>query len=72
VDFGPVQVQPSEFAKLGVVTVLAGYLAEKPVGEHTVFLKTLCIFSVPALLVFLQRTSVPRWSSGRSSSLWRT
>ena len=54
VDIGPVQVQPSEFAKLGIVIVLAGYFAEKPVGEHTVFLKALCILSVPALLVFMQ------------------
>src|ERR687894_1557792 len=51
---GPVQVQPSEFAKLGVVIVLAGYFAEKPVSEYAVFLKALCILAVPALLVFLQ------------------
>src|ERR671914_2809922 len=54
VDIGPVQVQPSEFAKLGMVIILAGYFAEKPVGEHTVFLKALGILAVPALLVFLQ------------------
>jgi rod shape determining protein RodA len=54
VYIGPVQLQPSEFAKLGMVIVLAGYFAEKPVGEHTVFLKALCILSVPALLVFMQ------------------
>jgi rod shape determining protein RodA len=54
VDIGPVQVQPSEFAKLGMVIVLAGYSAEKPVGEHAVFLKALGILAVPALLVFIQ------------------
>jgi rod shape determining protein RodA len=54
VDVGPVQVQPSEFAKLGMVVVLAGYFAEKPVGEHMVFLKALCLLAVPALLVFMQ------------------
>ena len=54
VDIGPVQVQPSEFAKLGMVIVLAGYFAEKPVGEHTVFLKALGILAFPALLVFMQ------------------
>jgi rod shape determining protein RodA len=54
VDIGPVQVQPSEFAKLGMVVVLAGYFAEKPVGEHTVFLRALGILAVPALLVFMQ------------------
>ena len=51
---GPMQVQPSEFAKLGMVIVLAGYFAEKPVGEHMVFLKALCILAAPALLVFVQ------------------
>src|SRR5918997_871635 len=54
VDVGPVQVQPSEFAKLGMVIVLAGYFAEKPVGEHTVFLRAMGILAVPALLVFMQ------------------
>jgi rod shape determining protein RodA len=54
VDVGPVQVQPSEFAKLGMVIVLAGYFAEKPVGEHTVFLKALGLLTLPALLVFMQ------------------
>jgi rod shape determining protein RodA len=54
VDIGPVQVQPSEFAKLGMVVVLAGYFAERAVGEHTVFLKALGVLAVPALLVFMQ------------------
>ena len=54
VDIGPVQVQPSEFAKLGIVIVLAGYFAEKPVGEHIVFLKALGLLTLPALLVFMQ------------------
>src|ERR687894_1731210 len=54
IDIGPMQVQPSEFAKLGMVIVLAGYFAEKPVGEHTVFLRAVGILAVPALLVFLQ------------------
>jgi rod shape determining protein RodA len=51
---GPVQVQPSEFAKLGMVVVLAGYFAEKPVGEHLVFIKAIGIISIPAALVFMQ------------------
>jgi rod shape determining protein RodA len=51
---GPVQLQPSEFAKLGMVVVLAGYFAEKSVGHHLVFLKALGILSIPALLVFTQ------------------
>ncbi len=54
VDIGPVQVQPSEFAKLMMVLVLAGFFAEKPVGEHGVFLKALGILAIPGLLVFVQ------------------
>jgi rod shape determining protein RodA len=54
IDVGPVQVQPSEFAKLLMVVVLAGYLAAHPVGENAVFLKALGVLSVPAFLVFLQ------------------
>jgi rod shape determining protein RodA len=54
VDIGPVQVQPSEFAKLGMVIVLAGYFAERAVGEHTVFLRALGVLAIPALLVFVQ------------------
>ncbi len=51
---GPVQVQPSEFAKPLIVVVLAAFFAEKAVGEHGVFLKALGIIAVPGLLVFVQ------------------
>lgn len=54
INVGSVQVQPSEFAKLLVVIVLAGYIAEKPIRENMTFLKTLGILSIPALLVFAQ------------------
>jgi rod shape determining protein RodA len=54
INIGPVQVQPSEFAKLGMVVVLAGYLSSNPVGEMKTFLKALGVLSVPAALVFLQ------------------
>lgn len=54
VDIGPVQIQPSEFAKLFMVLVLAGYLAEYPASEWRVFLGAMGIMAVPALLVFLQ------------------
>ena len=54
IDVGPVQVQPSEFAKPLMIVVLAGYFAEKSVGEHGVFLKALGILTVPALLVLSQ------------------
>ena len=53
-DVGPIRVQPSEFAKPLMIVVLAGFFAEKAVGEHGVFLKALGIISVPGLLVLVQ------------------
>jgi len=54
IDIGPVQVQPSEFAKLLMVIVLAGYLADRRVSDNFVLLKALAIMALPALLVFAQ------------------
>lgn len=54
IDIGPVQVQPSEFAKLLVVVVLAGYIAESSIRENLTFLKALGVLALPALLVFVQ------------------
>jgi len=54
IDIGPVQVQPSEFAKLFVVIVLAGYLADRPASDNRVFLKAMGILALPAMLVFAQ------------------
>ncbi|MBA2618492.1 MAG: rod shape-determining protein RodA, partial [Rubrobacter sp.] len=41
-------------AKPLMVVVLAGFFAEKAVGEHDVFLKALGIMAVPSLLVLVQ------------------
>jgi rod shape determining protein RodA len=54
IDIGPVQVQPSEFAKLLVVVVLAGYFAEHRLSDNKNFLKSLGIIALPGLLVFTQ------------------
>jgi rod shape determining protein RodA len=54
IDIGPVQFQPSEFAKLLVVVVLAGYFSEHRLGDNANFLKALGILSLPGLLVFAQ------------------
>ena len=54
IDIGPVQIQPSEFAKLLVVVVLAGYFADHRLGDNVTFLKSLGIIALPALLVFAQ------------------
>ena len=54
IDIGPVQVQPSEFAKLLVVVVLAGYFSEHRLSDNTNFLKAQGILGLPGLLVFAQ------------------
>jgi len=54
IDIGPVQIQPSEFAKLLVVVVLAGYFADHRLRDNVTFLKSLGIIALPALLVFAQ------------------
>ncbi len=54
IDIGPVQFQPSEFAKIVMVLVLAGYFTDNRLGENQTFLKSLGIIALPALLVFAQ------------------
>ncbi|MDQ3911380.1 MAG: rod shape-determining protein RodA [Actinomycetota bacterium] len=54
IDIGPVQIQPSEFAKLLVVVVLAGYFAGNRLGDNKTLLKALGIIALPTLLVFAQ------------------
>lgn len=54
IDIGPIQIQPSEFAKLLVVIALAGYLVQRPIHQNKNFLKALGFLCIPAGLVFLQ------------------
>ena len=54
IDVGPVQIQPSEFAKPLTIVVLAGYVAETSFAEHQTFFKALGIVVVPVLLVLAQ------------------
>ncbi len=54
IDIGPVQVQPSEFAKLLVVVVLAGYFVDNRLSDTKTFLKACGIVALPGLLVFAQ------------------
>jgi rod shape determining protein RodA len=54
IDIGPIQIQPSEFAKLLVVVALAGYLVQRPIHQTKNFLKALGFLAIPAGLVFLQ------------------
>lgn len=54
IQLGPVQVQPSEFAKLFMIVVLAAYASEHNIGGSMNFLKALALLALPALLVFIQ------------------
>jgi rod shape determining protein RodA len=56
IDIGGQQVQPSEIGKLIVILVLAKYLSDKRehIKELPVFLTSLVIAAVPALLVFAE------------------
>jgi rod shape determining protein RodA len=51
---GPVQVQPSEFAKPLAIVVLAGYVAHHSFASSMTFLKSTGILAVPILLVLAQ------------------
>src|SRR5215212_5409924 len=54
IGVGPVEVQPSEFAKPLSIVVLAGYVAQNSFAHNMTFLKALGIMSVPLLLVLAQ------------------
>lgn len=47
-------LQPSEFAKLGVIITIAAVLSDRPASTIPVFLRTLAVTAVPWLFVFLE------------------
>lgn len=53
-SIGPVDVQPSEFAKPLTIVVLAGYVADNSFAYNMTFLKAMGILAVPVLLVLAQ------------------
>jgi rod shape determining protein RodA len=53
-SLGPVEVQPSEFAKPLAIMVLAGYVADNSFAHNMTFLKAMGILTVPILLVLAQ------------------
>jgi rod shape determining protein RodA len=54
IGIGPVELQPSEFAKPLAIVVLAGYVAENSFAYNMTFLKAMGIMAVPILLVLAQ------------------
>lgn len=47
-------LQPSEFAKLGIIITIAALLSERPASKIPVLLKTLGVTAVPWILIFLE------------------
>lgn len=54
IDVGPVQVQPSEFAKLAVVLVLAFYVSQNAAGNLRVLFGGMALVALPTLLIVVQ------------------
>jgi len=56
IEIGGIRIQPSEFGKIVIILVLAKYLSDNSerVNELRVFLTSLAIAAVPALLVFAE------------------
>jgi rod shape determining protein RodA len=54
-SFGPLQIQPSEFAVLGLIVMVASYCSRRPEGLTWLDLvKVLCLGAVPIGLVMVQ------------------
>ena len=54
IGIGPVEVQPSEFAKPLAIVVLAGYITDNSFANNMTFVKAIGILAVPILLVLAQ------------------
>ncbi|MBD2325325.1 rod shape-determining protein RodA [Alkalinema sp. FACHB-956] len=54
IPIGPFYLQPSEFAKLGVIITIASLLHEQPASTLPAMLRVLGVVAVPWLLIFLE------------------
>ncbi len=54
ISLGGIQIQPSEFAKVGLIITLAAILHHRPANTLPAFLRALAISIPPWLLVFIQ------------------
>ncbi|MFO0103884.1 MAG: FtsW/RodA/SpoVE family cell cycle protein, partial [Cyanobium sp.] len=54
INIGGFYLQPSEFAKLGVIVLLAGVLARHPVERPVDLVRPTALLGIPWLLVFIE------------------
>jgi len=54
ISIGGFNVQPSEFAKLAAILLLAGILAKHPIARPVDLLRPMAVISVPWAMVFIQ------------------
>ncbi len=54
IEIGGVSIQPSEFAKLGIIIVLAAFIRRFPITSFVRVWMALAVVAVPALLIFKQ------------------
>ncbi len=54
IEVGGVSIQPSEFAKLGIIVVLAAFIRRFPINSFLRVWMALAVVAVPALLIFKQ------------------
>ena len=67
-DVGPFQLQPSEFAKVVIVLVLAGYLAHERAGGDLTFPRFVTALGLVGHARRARRSSSPTWARRRRSS----
>jgi rod shape determining protein RodA len=64
ISVGGFHVQPSEFAKLGLIITLAAMLSRRDASTLWGVFNALAITVLPWILVFISLTWAPRWCLG--------
>ncbi len=54
INLGPVNVQPSEIAKICIIIALAAWLSKRPISNYWDIFVALSLVGLPAILVFIQ------------------
>ena len=67
ISIGGFNIQPSEFAKLAAILLLAGILAKHPIERPVDLLRPMAVISVPWAMVFIQPDLGTSLVSGRAA-----